>query len=99
MAIDNDISEFFDEDDFAESAVYTALAGGVTPDISVIVQHGVELVSQNDAEMSEVRTVISLQASQVPSPKRDDTIETEQNTYSVDRKISDDGSLIEVSVN
>lgn len=98
MAIDNDVSEFFDEDDFAKPAVYTALAGGVT-DVSVIVINGVELVSQNDAELTEVRTVISLQASQVAAPKRGDTIKVGATNYTVDRKISDDGSLIEVSVN
>lgn len=99
MAIGDDISEFFDVDDFAETAVYTSLDGVVT-DISVIVIKGVELVAQGDADLTEVRTVLSLQASQVPTPVRDETIELELSgeVYTIDRKISDDGALIEVSV-
>lgn len=101
MAIGDDIGEFFDEDDgFAEPAVYTTLAGDVA-DISVIVVHNVELVSQDGSGLTELRTVVSLQASQVPTPRHGETIEMQSSdiSYTIDRKVSDDGALIEVSVN
>jgi len=97
MAFSEDTSVFFDTADFGESATYCYTWGGQA-DISVIVDTNAELFGAGYSEVSDRRTVISLQKASVEAVTNGDQIIVGDAVYTVDALINDDGKILDVSV-
>lgn len=72
-------------------ATYTP-PGGSAVDVTVIIDHDVEVIGEY-AQMSDRRTVISIQLSEVQAPKRVAELVVGGTRYSLDQRISHDGVI------
>lgn len=96
--MDEDLSVFFDDDEFATAASYQPASGGDPLPIVPIIDRDVEQVGEY-GQVMEPRTEISFPKSQyTDKPKRKDEIITDTETFVVDGLISDDGAIVKVVV-
>ena len=92
-----DLASMFDTDDFAQSSTYTPTVGSPST-ASVIVDENVEIVGIGDSDVSDRRTVLTVQNTEVASPNSGDTFLIGAVTYTVDRIIEDDGAITQLVV-
>ena len=98
MGFTEDLSVFFDDDEFATAASYQPVAGGDPSPIIAIVDRDVEQVGEY-GQVMERRTEISFQKSEYSAkPKRNDEITVDAEAFLVDGLISDDGAILKVAV-
>jgi len=91
MAMIEDPDVFFNTDDFAVDATYTAPSG--TPVVTkAILNHDMEQLA------SERVTDIELIVADVGTPKRNATIDIGADQYLVERIIDNDGFIVTVAV-
>lgn len=96
--MNEDLSVFFDDDEFATAASYQPAAGGDPSPITAIIDRDVEQVGEY-GQVMEPRTEISFQKSEyADKPKRNDEITADTETFVVDGLISDDGAIVKVAV-
>lgn len=97
MAFAEDMAEFFDDDDFAESVNITRPAALDLPLVSAIISKDVDVVSDNGLSIQK-RTIIDLQKSQVDEITEGDTLEiiSTGECFTLMETLADDGVVLQV---
>lgn len=88
MAFDEDLTEFFDTDDFAVTATYN---GSVT--VNGIFDHEYVEVFGGDAGHESALPVFTCRTADAPNAAHDDPLVVDGNNYTV-RQVQDDGTGI-----
>lgn len=92
-----DVAAMFDADEFAVTAIYTP--SGCSPiSITLIVDKSVDLVTLGESDVSDRRTVLTVQNVDVSAPARGDTWTVGATVYTFERVLDDDGIVSQIVV-
>ena len=94
----DDLACFFDTTEFAVAGTYTPSGGSPVP-VDVVLTRDVEIApSGYDTIMSDRVTVAAFSKSVVASPAKDATLVVGSETWTVQRVIFDDGSIVQAAL-
>ena len=89
MAFTEDLSSFFNTDEFATSVIYTSVFG-ISVSVDVIIVTGVTRIGF-DSEISVNHDEVTFKNSDITDPKRNDAFDAAGTIYTMISEIANDG--------